>query len=305
MRRFNREKVNKMLIMAVLVLAVILLCAIGLLALMLRSDGVDSMDKLAMAMDMIADGEDVDFTKNKQGKSQEVLIPADDEEQTSGTGASKVTVDRSRTPASYTPTMLVLSINSETGRIEQVFVEIFKSEQATIDLIHVPSEVSYIMSSSLFEELTVGNPKLPQCVTLSELYRYYHTDAAYEAARRIVSEMINFNLLYYTVLYSDDMKKYVDVREHAGGYDYSLEFSTETALSERYGSLGSADGFISYVLGNAKTNWPLEDRFLFLDVYDSMTEDSVVFSDAPVITYNESKEIDRNAFARMIYDIIY
>lgn len=305
MRHFDREKVNRMLIVVVLVLACVLLCAIGLLVLMLKSDGVDSMDKLAAAMDMISDGEEVRFKENGPGNEAAGSLLSEDEQVPAGTDDSRITVDRSRTPASYTPTMLVLSVNSETGRIEQVFVEIFKSEQATIELIHIPSDVTYIMSSSLFEELAVGNPKLPQCITFSELYRYYHTDNAYEAARRIVSEMINFNLLYYTVLYSDDMEKYIDVRGHAEGYDYSLEFSTETALSERYGTQGSAEGFISYVLGNAKTNWPLEERLLFLDVYDSMTEESVVFSDAPVITYNESKEIDRNAFARLIYDIIY
>lgn len=296
MKRLDREQVNRILITVIIALLAVIIITIALFIHILRIKGADSIEDFAEAVRMLAEGEEVRF-------DDEELYPQTEQDTTEGS-ISRYT-SRKTTPASTTPTQLVISVDPDTEKIEHIFIEIFRSSDAAIDLINIPSDVTYLLSSSLYAELTAGNPRLSQSITLSEMYRYYGSDACYEAARRIVSEMINFNLLYFTVLYNEDLEHLVNLYTHAEGVDMSLAFTTQAALSDKYGTEGSAEGFLAYALGNVVTNWPLEDRMLFLPVYDTMNVEEVRFMDAPVIRYNESKEIDRGAMARMIYDIIY
>lgn len=204
-----------------------------------------------------------------------------------------------------TPVDLVLVVNSETGRIEDIFIEILRAAEGRLDYIRLASEVSYTMSGSLYAELIVDNTELPQTVTLSEMYRYYHSDKAYEATRRVVSELVNFNILYYTAVDDIRFDEFFSVRDTESGMKAEFVHDRDEIISAAYGTPGSVKGAMEAVLEGPVTNWSLSDRLRYLDVYDGLMGESVSFADAPVIRHNETCELDTAGTGAILYGILY
>lgn len=191
-----------------------------------------------------------------------------------------------------TPINIALAVNTETGRIEHVLVEIFRAGSGQLDYIRIAPEVSYTMTSSLYTELIAANTELPQTVTLSEIYRYYHSDKAYDAMRRIVGEMLNTGILYYTATDIGTFEKFVSIHDTSAGFSAEFAVDREKAVSSDYGTPGSIKGVLETALEGAVTNWSVADRLRYLDVYELLDEESVCFTNAPVIELNETCELD-------------
>ena len=206
---------------------------------------------------------------------------------------------------SMTPVDLVFELNSETGRIENILVEILRAREGRLDYIRIAPEVSYTMSSRLYGELTPDNTELPQTVTFSELYRYYQNNKAFDAGRRIISELINFNVLYYTSVTDVVLEEVLSIKDTPDGFKAGFVLGTEQARSADYGTEGSVKGLIEKTLDGAVTNWETSQRLRYLDVYDSLGEADVSFHDAPVIEKNESCELDTNGTGAILYGILY
>ena len=191
-----------------------------------------------------------------------------------------------------------------SGRIENVLIEILRCNQVKLDYIRIAPEVSYTMTSKLYSELTPDNTELPQTVTLSELYRYYENDKAYDAGRRIISELINFNVPYYTAVTDVVFEEFLTVKDTSAGLKAEPAMSEGEAKSA-YGSEGSLKGAIEKALKDAVTNWGANERLRYLDVYDSLISADLTFTDAPVIEKNESCSLDTAGTGAILYGILY
>lgn len=207
------------------------------------------------------------------------------------------------TALNMTPVELVMTVNSETGRIESIFIAVLQAVGGRLDYIRLSERVSYTMSSQLYSELIVDNTELPQTVTLSEIYHYYHNDRAYDAARRIVSELVNFNILYYTAVEDVKLADLIYIREY--GTEVDFVHDRDAIVSAAYGTPGSVKGAMDAALEGAVTNWSMADRLRYLDVYDGLMGESVTFTDAPIIEHNETCELDTAGTGAVLYGILY
>lgn len=210
----------------------------------------------------------------------------------------------SYTALNMTPVTAVFVVNSETGRVDNVFIEILRCNEVKLDFIRLAPEISYTMSSSLYSELCAGNTQLPQTVTLSELYRYYHNDKAYEAGRKIISELINFNVLYYTGIYDKDFEKYISVSETSEEFTAEFNLTHEEACSD-FGTSGSVKGVIEAGLSEVVTNRTLGERLRYLEVYEQLGPQNTAFTDAPLIEKNETVELSSSGMGAILYGILY
>lgn len=204
-----------------------------------------------------------------------------------------------------TPVGIVYEVNSETGRIECIFIEVLRCLTGKLDLIRIAPEVSYTMTGELYRELTVDNTELPQTVTLSELYRYYHSERAYSAGMKIISELLNFNIRYYTAIEDIVFTEFVYVDETSAGPNMGFVLSAETVASDLFGTRGSFKGAVAACLDGAVTNFPISERLRYLEVYDALTDEDVTFTDAPVREHNESRLLDDAGTAAILYNILY
>lgn len=249
----------------------------------------------------------------KKGNDTEKAVGQDvsgqgDDGQNAGSPGSLSTLN-------MTPVSIVFVTNSETGKIEHILIEILRCAANKLDYIRIDPEVSYTMSAKLYSSLTPDNTELPQTVTFSELYRYYHNDKAYEAGRQIVNEMINFNAPYYTAVTDVAFDEFIVIEKakapdsEAGGEAEAsamhFALGENEIKSASFGSEGSVKGALEKILDKAVTNWSIGDRLRYLDVYDALTEENVAYTDAPVKVKNESTALDSPGLGAILFKILY
>ena len=219
-----------------------------------------------------------------------------------GTGTASGT---SSSVLNMMPVDLLFVTNSETGRIENILIGILNCATGKLDYIGIDTEVSCTMSGKLYDELTPGNTELPQTVTFSELYRYYHNDRAYDAGRRIISELINFNIPYYTALEDTVFDGLIYYKKTGDSLEAGFVMRAEELKGRSFGTEGSVKGAIENILEKAVTNWSVSERLRYLEVYDALGETDVTFTDAPVIVKNESTSLDTVGIGAILYGLLY
>ncbi|MCR5324313.1 MAG: hypothetical protein K6E85_13730 [Lachnospiraceae bacterium] len=205
---------------------------------------------------------------------------------------------------SKTPVEVIFDVNFETGRIEEILIGILRTTEGKLDYLRIDTDVMYTMSTGLYTSLTPDNTTLPQMVTFSELYRYYHNDRAFEAGRSIISEMLNFNILYYSAMPDYDFEKLFYIKKYDEEIDMKFAVTSSEA-KEDYETAGSVKGFVGKILKDTITNWSIEERLRYLDALDGLEPGNVTFTDAPVYEMNESCRLDADATGRILYDILY
>lgn len=202
-------------------------------------------------------------------------------------------------------TELVIVVNYETGRIENLLLSVMRGDTTRLDFIRIAPEISYTMSSGLYAELIADNAKLPQTVTFTEIYKYYESRRAFEAAKRIFSELTGIKIQYYTALPVTEFEKYIYVGNSSGNFRAGFLVTRREAIGNLYGTPGSVKGILTEGLKSAETDYPAEERLKYLEVYDSLEGENSSFSDAPVIRNNESGELDVTGFASLMYGLLY
>ena len=237
--------------------------------------------------------------------------PAGDDPPAQNTGQQADPTDTGTAPGtssavlSLTPVDLLFVTNSETGRIEHILIGILSCATGKLDYIGIDTEVSCTMSGRLYDELTPDNTELPQTVTFSELYRYYHNDKAYDAGRRIISELINFNVLYYTAIEDTVFDRFLYYRKTGDTLEAGFAMSADELKGKGFGTEGSVKGVLEVALEKAVTNWSVSERLRYLEVYDALGEADVSFRAAPVNVKNESTSLDTAGTGAILYGILY
>lgn len=220
------------------------------------------------------------------------------------TSDQSISSQGSLTALNKTPVGIIYVVDSETASIDNVFIEVLRCNDIKLDFIRLDPKISYTMSAQLYSELSVDNTELPQTVTLSELYRYYKKDKAYEAGRRIIGEMINFNAPYYTAVENIVFDKYIRITKTDGGIEGEFVLGRDEAVSN-YGTDGSVKGVIEEGLKNAVTNQPVGERLRYLDIYEQIDGTNTTFTDAPLIEKNETVNLSASGIGAILYGILY
>lgn len=213
--------------------------------------------------------------------------------------------DLSQTPVLLkTPAEVIYDFDPDTERIDAILIGILNTTENRLDYINIDTDVMYTMSAGLYSALTPDNTTLPQTVTFSELYRYYCNDKAFDAGRRMIGEMLNLSIPYYSAMPEYDFERLFLSDKYDGESEYSFAVNPAKAKSD-YSTLGSVKGFVECIFENTVTNWGTEDRLRYLDTLDELENGDVTFTDAPVIEKNESCLLDTDAVGRILYDILY
>ena len=203
-----------------------------------------------------------------------------------------------------TPIEVIYDVDFNTGRIEEILIGILKTASGRLDYIRIDAGVMYTMSSTLYSALTPENTTLPQTVTFSELYRYYGNNKAFEAGRRIISELLSISVDYYCALPDENFDRLFSVRQ-IDGETYVRTASDISHMKEDYGTGGSLKGFIEKVFDGAVTDLDIDQRLRYLETLDSLEDKDVSFTLAPVLEKNESRWLDTGATAGILYELLY
>lgn len=142
------------------------------------------------------------------------------------------------------PLTLIYIMDYETGKVEQLSVMVFDTVDMTASFIYFDPEISYTMTGTLYRSLANGNVLVPQTVRMSGLYGYYGNLAAFEAGRKIMSELMGMEVDYYISLSKEDahysiMEGKADIKDLEALFDTD---ETETDIGQ-----GEEEAFKSFI----------------------------------------------------------
>ena len=185
-------------------------------------------------------------------------------------GISAELVSGEKTINKLRPTNLIYVVDYETGKVQKIALEVFDTVSMIVSLVYLDVDISYTMTGTLYRALTNENVLVPQTVKLSELYSYYGNASAYDAGRKIISELLDIDIDYYTAV--------------------SKESAPEELLIGRMTSLGLKE--VYEVKHGKDTNITAEDDAAFSKLCLYLADSDIKGYEAPVIRRNESSFAD-------------
>lgn len=114
------------------------------------------------------------------------------------TTPSTVSLTPSPTPkAKKVKTFLLYVLDETSKEIESLYLEVRNKKQNTLHFIQIPANSRLSLSTELYQQLSAGNPSVPQLIQLSQLYHYYNSKQAFSAGVTILSKMLNQDISDY------------------------------------------------------------------------------------------------------------
>jgi hypothetical protein len=182
---------------------------------------------------------------------------------------SEKLVNGEKTVNSLRPMSLIYVMDYETGKINDLAVEMFDTVSMRVKFIYFDTDISYTMTGTLYRSLANGNVLVPQTVMLSELYSYYGNDSAFDAGRLVVSELLGRDIEYYMSFSTGDEPE-----------DFKIRRVTALGVKELYEKYGDKK--------NADTNMAAGEIASFTELSSYIKDTDVTSDEAPVIRRNES-----------------
>ncbi len=211
------------------------------------------------------------------------------------------------------PLNIIYAYNPSSGKVEHMVLEVLNCSGLLAGYIYIDPAVAYTMSSELYRRLANQNALLPQSVTFSKLYSYYDGEKAYDAGRRILTEMLGIEIGYYTALNIGDFMSVFgvvpDTSAEAGlmkpvFHEAQNRFFGPVSLTENI-NRDTGEGKMERAVKNAATNWSPENRKKYALIYAQLRDEDILCTGAPVIRKNESTELDCSRAADIIRKVIY
>ena len=198
-------------------------------------------------------------------------------------GLSEKLVNGEKTVNSLRPMSLIYVMDYETGKVTDLAVELFDTVSMRVKFIYFDTDISYTMTGTLYRSLANGNVLVPQTVKLSELYGYYGNDAAFDAGRLIVSELLGRDIEYYMSFSAGDEPE-----------DFKIRRVTALGVKELYEEYGDKK--------DADTNMAAGEIKSFTELASYIKDSDVTSAEAPAIRRNESCYVDVAALWELMGD---
>ena len=129
---------------------------------------------------------------------------------------------------------LIYCVDEETGDIMKLVLEIFDCERLRLNYITIPVKTQITLSDSLHKELVLIKPSIPGFLKLSAITGYLPKETVYEYGVRIIEELLDINISYYTVVPQSI-------------YDTVFETEAINQKSKTYPREVFSDGFLEYL----------------------------------------------------------
>lgn len=184
---------------------------------------------------------------------------------------------------------VIYEYDSENKKILNIVIEVLNPATNRLSFFAMPGESRYFMSQSVYRELSLELVTLPQMITFSELYTYYGKKEAFAAGAKVVGDMCGVTDVYYTVMDSDKFCEIFSIEENYYGMKLSLALTNEDVRS---GGVGSVKEYMERELRLLKTNWSLEERLVYLELYDGLSESDVLCFEVPGVRGSSGYEVD-------------
>jgi len=195
---------------------------------------------------------------------------------------------------------LIFVMNSDTGQLEHLLIEIFHCEDKRMEYITIPARTQISLSESLYQKLTLVHPAIPQVMKLSALTGYFDKDVIYDYCVLIVEELLSIEISYYTAIPEelyDTMFTSIDNSHNVFSNDYK-EFLRSIRTGEELRD------YIEEIYPKFISNLSLYEKMNYFESYLQTPLNKVAFNLINGIDKNSAYYIDRTLAKKQIEDFI-
>lgn len=178
---------------------------------------------------------------------------------------------------------LIFCADEDTGEIKKLVLEIFNSEAHSMVYITIPIKTQFTLSDSLYRELVLIKPSMPQFLKISAISGYFSKESIYEYGLLMIEDLLDIQVSYYSVV-PEGLYETVFETAYKGEIfsDSFLEFlhtiKTETDLRN----------YIEDKYTQIDSNLTLEDKLNYIEGYLYLPYGNVLFD---VIAGEDSNSI--------------
>ena len=95
---------------------------------------------------------------------------------------------------------LIYCYDEDTKEISKMILEIFHCEKKQLTYITIPLRTQLTMSDTLYRELVLIYPEIPQVMKLSSMAKHMDLDKVFEYGVMITEDLLDISISYYTVI---------------------------------------------------------------------------------------------------------
>ncbi len=204
---------------------------------------------------------------------------------------------------------LIYCVDEDTGEINKLLLEIFNSEKHELYYITIPIKTQLTLSDALHRQLVLIKPSMPGFLKLSAITGYFPKETAYDYGVRMVEDMLNIELSYYsvvpqsiyeTVFETEAIKDKADNKDSEKPYpremfsDEFVEFlhtiKTETQLRS----------YIEELYTGIISNLSFEDKLNYMEGYLNTSGKDIIFEVIAGKDSNSAFVIDERMAAKQL-----
>lgn len=95
---------------------------------------------------------------------------------------------------------LIYHVDSKTGEIKHLILEIFSMDTYNLDYITIPVNTEFAMSNELYQRIYANHSDVPQIVKISNMSEYFSKDTKYSYGALLIEDLLGVDISYYTIL---------------------------------------------------------------------------------------------------------
>jgi len=192
---------------------------------------------------------------------------------------------------------LIFSVDEDTGAIKKLVLEIFNCETHRMVFITIPIKTQFTLSDSLYHDLILVKPSIPQFLKISAISSYFPKEAMYEYGVLMIEDLLNIQISYYSVV-PESLYETVFETDPMGEVfsDNFIEF-LHTITTE-----DDLRNYLENIYTLISSNLSLEDKFNYIESY--LSDVSISFEVIAGEDSNSAYLVDELMAAKQIEDYV-
>lgn len=206
----------------------------------------------------------------------------------------------------------------DNGDVRKLLLEVFNCAERKLCYFTIPAETRITMSDSLYRELMLVNPSVPQIMKLSGITKHFPEGTSYEYGVLLIEELLDVKLSYYTVVPSGlyesvfvtEEAAHISGAEPDSDQEENIRIYPREVFSEEFitgiHNIKTEDelkGYLEGVYDDITSNLSFEDKMNYLDSYLKLTSRNITFEVIAGENTNSAYVIDRIDAAKQIAGI--
>jgi hypothetical protein len=167
---------------------------------------------------------------------------------------------------------LIFCVNEKNGEITKLLLEIFPCAKHKLYYITIPVQTQFTMSDTLYRELVLVDPAIPQVIKLSGITKYFPEDKLYDYGVLLLEDLLKLKLSYYTVV-PDSVYHSIFVTEETREI-FTPEFDEfrKTLKTEK-----QVSDYLKTFYDTISSNLSVTDKLKYTESYLGLTYEDIFF----------------------------